>query len=59
VTTVPERVTETETFTCGSCEEPFTLNPNDNHYTTTEWPNDGCTAVTVLVCVKWAARKMA
>jgi hypothetical protein len=36
VTTVPERVTETETFTCGFCEEPFTLNPNDNRYTATK-----------------------
>jgi 2-iminoacetate synthase ThiH len=36
VTTVPERVTETETSTCGFCEEPFTLNPNDNRYTATK-----------------------
>jgi hypothetical protein len=27
VTTVPERIAETETFTCRFCEEPFTLNP--------------------------------
>jgi hypothetical protein len=36
-----ERVAKTQTFTCGFCEKPFTLNPNDNHYTAAEWAADG------------------
>jgi hypothetical protein len=52
VTTVPERVSDTETFICGSCEEPFTLSPDDNHHIATERADDGCTAVTVSVCAK-------
>jgi hypothetical protein len=56
---VPERVTGRETSTCGFCEEPFTLNPNDNRYTTTEWADDGRTAVPISACVKCAAQKMA
>jgi hypothetical protein len=52
VTTVPERVSNTETFICGFCEEPFTLNPDDNHCTATERADDYCTAVTESVCVK-------
>jgi hypothetical protein len=36
VTTVPERATETETFTCGFCEKPFTLNLDGNRYTATK-----------------------
>jgi hypothetical protein len=41
VTTVADRATETSTFICGLCEKPFTLDPDDKRYTTTEWADDG------------------
>lgn len=40
-----ERVTETNTFICGFCEKPFTLDSDDNRYTATKWADAGCTAV--------------
>ena len=55
---MPERVTETETFTCGFCEKPFTVNLDDNRYTATEWADDGCTVVPISV-FKCTAQKMA
>jgi len=34
-------VTETNTFICGFCEKPFTLDSRDNRYTATERADDG------------------
>jgi hypothetical protein len=58
VTAVPKRVHETKILICGFCGKPFTLRPEENHYTTKEWADDGSVTVIISVCVKCAARKM-